>query len=223
MLTGGGASDSFLPVLSATGRYLAFGSWGCGIAKHIECLDESNVYELDLKTGTMSLVSRAYSGTVGFGCGANPAISADGTKVAFISDGNNLVPNDTNQAYDVFLRDMTTGVTQRVSVTSKGGQTNGGLGRVTMSGDGRYVVFQSDAWNIVPNDANGVSDIFVHDTRTAKTFRASVSTAGAEANSYSANAMISAAGHLVVFESDASNLAGKDKNVTTDIYGRTIG
>ena len=59
MLTGGGASDSFLPVLSATGRYLAFGSWGCGIAKHIECLDESNVYELDLQTGTMSLVSRA--------------------------------------------------------------------------------------------------------------------------------------------------------------------
>jgi Tol biopolymer transport system component len=223
MLTGGGASDSFLPVLSATGRYLAFGSWGCGIAKDIECLDESNVYELDLKTDTMSLVSRAYSGSVGFGCGANPAISSDGTKVAFISDGDNLVPNDTNQAYDVFLRDMTTGVTQRVSVTSKGAQTNGGLGRVTMSGDGRDVVFQSDAWNMVPNDANGVSDIFVHDMRTGKTFRASVSSAGTEANGYSGNATISADGHLVVFESDASNLAGKDKNFTTDIYGRTLG
>src|SRR3954447_21043438 len=223
MLTGGGASDSFLPVLSATGRYLAFGSWGCGIAKDIECLDESNVYELDLKTDTMSLVSRAYSGSVGFGCGANPAISADGTKVAFISDGNNLVPNDTNQAYDVFLRDMTTGITGRVSVTSKGAQTNGGLGRVTRSGDGRYVVFQSDAWNIVPGDTNGVSDIFVHDTRTGKTFRASVSSAGAAANAYSGNAAISTDGRLVVFESDASNLAGKDKNLTTDIYGRTIG
>src|SRR3954464_10790344 len=219
MLTGGGASDSFLPVLSATGRYLAFGSWGCGIAKDIECLDESNVYELDLKTDTMSLVSHPYSGSVGFGCGANPAISADGTEVAFISDGNNLVPNDTNQAYDVFLRDMTTGECDGVSLTSKGEQTNGGLGRVTMSGDGRYVVFPSDAWNIVPNDTNGVSDIFVHDTRTGKTFRASVSNTGAEANSYSGNAMISADGHLVVFESDASNLAGRDKNVTTDIYG----
>jgi Tol biopolymer transport system component len=223
MLTGGGASDSFLPVLSATGRYLAFGSWGCGIAKNIECLDESNVYELDMKTGTMSLVSRAYSGKVGFGCGANPAISADGTKVAFISDGANLVRGDTNGAYDVFLRDMTTGITQRVSVTSKGAQTNGGLGRVTLSGDGRYVVFQSDAWNIVPNDTNGVTDIFVHDTQTGKTFRVSVSGTGAEANGYSGNAMISADSHLVVFESDASNLAGRDKNLTTDIYGRTIG
>jgi Tol biopolymer transport system component len=223
MLTGGGASDSFLPVLSATGRYLAFGSWGCEIAKDIECLDESNVYELDLQTGTMSLVSRAYSGKVGFGCGANPAISADGTKVAFISDGANLVRHDSNGAYDVFLRDMTTGVTQRVSVTSKGAQTNGGLGRVTMSADARYIVFQSDAWNIVPSDENGVQDIFVHDTRTGKTFRASVTNAGAEANAYSGNAAISADGSLVVFESDASNLAGRDKNFTTDIYGRTIG
>jgi len=223
MLTGGGASDSFLPVLSANGRYLAFGSWGCGIAKDIECLDESNVYELDLKTDTMSLVSRAYSGKVGFGCGANPAISADGSKVAFISDGANLVRHDTNGTYDVFLRDMTTGVTERVSVTSKGAQTNGGLGRVTISGDGRYVVFQSDAWNIVPDDENGVTDIFVHDERTGKTFRASVSSAGAEANGYSGNATITTDGHLVVFESDASNLAGRDRNLTTDIYGRTIG
>ena len=162
----------------------------------------------------MSLVSRAYSGTVGFGCGANPAISADGTKVAFISDGANLVRHDTNGAYDVFLRDMTTGVTQRVSVTSKGAQTNGGLGRVTMSGDARYIVFQSDAWNLVPDDENTVQDIFVHDIRTGKTFRASVSSSGAEANGYSGNAAISADGSIVVFESDASNLAGRDKNFT---------
>jgi Tol biopolymer transport system component len=123
----------------------------------------------------------------------------------------------------VFLRDMTTGITQRVSVTSKGAQTNGGLGRVTMSGDARYVVFQSDAWNVVPDDTNGVTDIFVHDTQTGKTFRASVSSTGAEANGYSGNATIIADGHLVVFESDASNLAGRDKNLTTDIYGRTTG
>jgi Tol biopolymer transport system component len=92
-----------------------------------------------------------------------------------------------------------------------------------MSADGRYVVFQSDAWNLVSGDENGVSDIFVHDDRTGKTFRASVSNTGTEANTYSANATISADGRLVVFESDASNLAGKDKNFTTDIYGHTIG
>jgi Tol biopolymer transport system component len=221
MRNGEGASDSFLPVLSANGRYLAFGSWGCGIAKGVECLDESNVYELDMKTGAMTLVSRAYSGDVGFGCGANPAISADGSQIAFISDGANLVRHDTNSAYDVFLRDLSTGVTTRVSVTSKEAQTNGGLGRVTMSGDGRYVVFQSDAWNIVPGDENLVADIFVRDTLTGRTFRASVAADGSEADGYSADAMISADGSVIAFASDADNLAPPDANLTTDIFART--
>jgi Tol biopolymer transport system component len=222
MRSGDGASDSFLPVLSATGRYLAFGSWGCGIAKGVECLDESNVYELDTKTGAMTLVSRAYSGDVGFGCGANPAISADGSQVAFISDGVNLVRHDTNSAYDVFLRDLSTGVTTRVSVTSKEAQTNGGLGRVTMSSDGRYVVFQSDAWNIVPGDENLVADIFVRDSRSGRTVRASVAADGSEADGYSADAAIAADGSVVAFESDADNLAPPDANLTTDIFTRSV-
>jgi Tol biopolymer transport system component len=218
MTNGKGASDSFLPVLSANGRYLAFGSWGCGIADGVECIDESNVYERDMKTGTMTLVTRAYTGSVGFGCGANPAISADGTTVAFISDGSNLVPHDTNGAYDVFVRDLTTGMTTRVSVTSKGAQTNGGLGRVTMSADGRLIAFQSDAWNIVPNDENVVQDVFVHDMKTGKTTRVSVSSSGTEADAYSANASISPDGAVVAFESDADNLVPPDQNFTTDIF-----
>jgi Tol biopolymer transport system component len=222
MLNGEGASDSFLPVLSSNGRYLAFGSWGCGIAKDVECLDESNVYELDMHTGAMELVSRAYSGKVGFGCGANPAISADGSVVAFISDGGNLVPHDTNGAYDVFVRDMTTGVTQRASVTSKEQQTNGGLGRVSLSADGTLVTFQSDAWNIVPNDDNQAQDIFLRDLRRGRTVRVSVSSSGAEANAYSSNAMISADGSTAVFESDASNLVRPDHNLTTDIFARVL-
>jgi Tol biopolymer transport system component len=222
MLNGEGASDSFLPALSRTGRYLAFGSWGCGIVKDIDCLDESNVYELDVRTGAISLVSRAYSGSIGFGCGANPAISADGSKVAFISDGDNLVPHDTNSAVDVFVRNMTTGVTIRVSVTSKGEQTDGGYGRVSLSADGRLVAFQSGAWNLVPNDENLVTDVFLHDLRTGKTSRVSVSTSGAEADAYSANAMISADGSLVVFESDADNLVPGELNFTTAIFGRTL-
>jgi Tol biopolymer transport system component len=220
MMGGGGASDSFLPVLSATGRYLAFASWGCNIAPDVECLDESNVYERDMQSGTMTLVTRAYSGSVGLGCGANPAISADGTKVAFISDGANLVPGDTNGAYDVFERDLTTGITTRVSVTSQGHQTNGGLGRVTMSADGRLVVFQSDAWNLVPNDDNQVQDIFIHDLRSGKTRRVSVSSAGTEADAYSADAAISADGRTVAFESDADDLIASDQNGTTDIFAR---
>jgi Tol biopolymer transport system component len=220
MLDGRGASDSFGPVLSETGRYLAFGSWGCGIANGVECLDESNVYELDMKTDAMTLVTRAYEGSIGLGCGANPAISADGTRVAFISDGDNLVRHDTNSAYDVFVRNTTTGLTRRVSVTSTGAQTNGGLGHLAISGTGRWVVFGSDAWNIVPGDANLVQDIFVHDLRTGTTRRVSVSSDGTEADAYSTNPAISADGSVIAFESDADNLVASDQNITTDLFAR---
>jgi Tol biopolymer transport system component len=218
MQDGNGASDSFAPVLSANGRYLAFASWGCGIVRGVECLDQSNVYRRDMKTGAMTLVTRAYTGAVGLGCGANPAISADGTKVAFISDGHDLVRGDTNSAYDVFVRDLTTGITQRVSVTSKGAQTNGGSGRITMSADGSLIAFQSDAWNIVPNDTNEVQDIFVHDMRTGKTARVSVSSSGGEADAYSANAALAPGGSEIAFESDADDLVASDQNLTTDVF-----
>jgi Tol biopolymer transport system component len=223
MLDGDGASDSFLSVLSRTGRYVAFLSWGCFLVNEIPCLDESNVYELDMKTGNMELVSRAYSGKVGFGCGANPAISADGSVVAFISDGDNLVRHDTNQAYDVFVRDMSTGVTQRASVTSKEHQTNGGLGRIGISGDGSLVTFQSDAWNIVPDDGNTWQDIFLRDVARGKTYRVSLSATGGDPNAYSANAAISADGSMVVFESDASNIVKPDHDFGTDIFARLLG
>ena len=223
MLDGDGASDSFLSVLSSTGRYVAFLSWGCFLVTNIPCLDESNVYELDMKTGEMQLVSRSYSGKVGFGCGANPAISADGSVVAFISDGDNIVRHDTNGAYDVFVRDMTAGVTQRASVTSKEQQTNGGLGRIGISGDGTLVTFQSDAWNIVPDDGNTWQDIFLRDVARGKTYRVSLSAAGGDTNAYSANAAISADGSTVVFESDASNVVKPDRNFSTDIFARLLG
>lgn len=220
MLDGRGASDSFGPVLSETGRFLAFGSWGCGIADGVECLDESNVYELDLKTDAMTLVTRAYEGSVGLGCGANPAISEDGTRVAFISDGNNLVRGDTNSATDVFVRNLTTGVTRRISVTSKGAQTNGGFGRIAISGTGRWIAFGSDAWNIVPGDANLVQDIFVHDMRTGATRRVSVSSGGVEADAYSTNPAIASNGSVIAFESDAGNLVSSDTNITTDVFAQ---
>lgn len=71
---------------------------------------------------------------------------------------------------------METGTTTRVSVASRGAQTNGGFGPVAMSGDGRFIAFGSEAWNIIPIDSNLVSDIFVHDMRTGKTIRETVST-----------------------------------------------
>lgn len=218
MLDGTGSGDGFSPVLSATGRYVVYGSWGCTMVKGVPCEDESNILERDMRTRRMTLVNRSVTGRLANGCAEDPAVSADGNLVAFVSDGGDLVAGDTNSAYDVFERNLAAKHTWRISVTSHGDQTNGADGRVTMSSDGRYVAFQSDAWNIVPGDSNLVSDIFLHDSQTGKTVRVSVGAGGAQADAYSANAAISGDGSLVAFESDADNLAAGDTNRTTDIY-----
>ncbi|MGZ4618639.1 MAG: TolB family protein, partial [Frankiaceae bacterium] len=101
-----------------------------------------------------------------------PAVSADGRYVVFTSDAANLVPGDTNDTPDVFVRDRRAGTTTRVSVSNTGAQGNGySYNAPAVSADGRYVAFVSDAANLVPGDTNGASDVFVRDRRAGTTTR----------------------------------------------------
>ncbi|MEO7836652.1 MAG: hypothetical protein ABIS21_03295, partial [Acidimicrobiales bacterium] len=162
---------------------------------------------------TTGRVSVAGDGTQGnFPSGAG-AISADGRFVAFESEATNLVPSDTNRltagGSDVFVRDRRTGVTTRVSVDSAGAQgapTGHGAFDPAISDDGRYVAFQSNFTNLVPDDTNGQPDVFVHDRLTGATERVSVSSLGDQANANSYNPSISADGRYVAFESPAAEL-----------------
>ncbi|HKN38711.1 MAG TPA: hypothetical protein VJ456_06350, partial [Acidimicrobiia bacterium] len=101
------------------------------------------------------------------------AVSSDGNLVAFASDSSNLVPGDTNSASDIFVRNRSNGATERVSVANDGGQANGASLLPAMSGDGRFVVFESDASNLVPGDTNGEMDVFVRDRLKNETRRLS--------------------------------------------------
>ena len=124
--------------------------------------------------GDTTRVSVASDGAQGNGYSYHPSISADGRYVAFESDASNLVSGDTNGARDVFVHDRQGGGTTRVSVASDGAQGNGGSAHPSISADGRYVAFQSDASNLVSGDTNGWSDIFVYDRQTGQTTRVSV-------------------------------------------------
>src|SRR2546425_1904657 len=135
-----------------------------------------------------------------------PWMSADGRFVAFDSDSPTLVPGDTNTLRDIFVHDVATGTTTRVSVGLNGAQANGDSQRPTVSADGRYVAFWSAATNLVEGDTNKVPDAFVYDRQTDKTTRVSVRSDGAQANGESARPVISADGSVVAFESAASNL-----------------
>lgn len=146
--------------------------------------------------------------------------SADGRFVVFRSDATNLVPNDTNNTTDVFVRDRSTGGSERVNVASDGAQANAYSDYGHISADGRFVVFRSSATNLVSGDTNGVDDVFVRDRQTGTTSRVSLSSAGDPANGASLAPKISADGRFVVFQSAATNLVSGDTNGRVDIFLR---
>src|SRR5690242_12285413 len=98
-----------------------------------------------------------------------PSASADGRYVAFSSWADNLVPNDTNDNPDIFVRDLQTGTTRLVSVASDGTQANGPSFTPSISADGDVIAFRSDATNLVSNDTEGRTDVFVHTMSTGQT------------------------------------------------------
>jgi Tol biopolymer transport system component len=134
------------------------------------------------------------------------SINADGRYVAFASEARNLVPGDTNNAADVFVRDRVAGTTERVSVAGNGTQANDFSYFPSISADGRYVAFNSPASNLVPGDTNTVGDVFVRDRVAGTTERVSVSSAGVQADLGSFDLAISGDGRYVAFASFAMNL-----------------
>ena len=154
------------------------------------------------RAGTTERVSVGVGGAQANGVSQAPSLSADGRYVAFDSLATNLVGGDTNGASDVFVRDRATGKIERVSVGPGGTQANGdsGLGRI--SADGRFVVFASNAPNLVPDDANGLGDVFVRDRQLGTTERVSLRPDGREFDSFTMAAAISADGRAVAFSAE---------------------
>ena len=179
-----------------------------------------DVFVHDLDTGQTTRVSVASDGTDGNDPSEQPSISADGRYVAFRSEAEDLVPDDTNFHEDIFVHDRQTGQTTRVSVASDGTQANWHSDAPSISADGRYVAFRSAATNLVPDDDNGRADIFVHDRQTGQTHLVSVSTGGAQGNLASADPAINGDGRYVAFESEASNLTPGDGNFAPDVFLR---
>jgi Tol biopolymer transport system component len=192
-----------------------------------------DVFVHDRQTGATTRVSVDSTGTEGDAGSRVPSISEDGQYVAFESDATNLVGvgNDTNVKSDIFVHDRDAdgngiydepgpvGVsTARVSVDSVGNQGNENSNSPSISADGRYVAFESDADNLVADDNNGSTDVFVHDRQTGATTRVSVDLAGVEDTGDSNNPSISADGSSVTFQSDADDLVAGDTNFAPDIF-----
>ena len=212
-------SDSLFAAISADGRYVAFESAATNLVAGDTnaCMD---VFVHDRQTGTTVRASVDSSGTQGDSYSLYPAISADGRYVAFASQATNLVAGDTNGWADIFVRDLQTGTTERVDVGPGGAEGDADSSVPSISADGRYVAFESQATDLVAGDTNGWIDVFVRDRQNGTTELASVDSSGAQADADGLYPAISADGRYVVFESQAGNLVAGDSNGWFDVFVR---
>ena len=176
---------------------------------------------------TTILVSADVDGGKGNGLDAAypPALAREARHVAFASTSANLVPGDANGRSDVFIRDLdpATGAwrTSRISAAFSGGEADGDSFDPSVSADGRYVAFASDATNLVANDRNGTTDVFLwdrHGQAEDRIVRVSANGPGGDGNGYSWEPSVSANGQVVSFLSEASNLVPGDGNGYIDVF-----
>jgi len=236
LLTGGGCTWTAQVSISSTGlqgngnsvpgditpdgRYIAFSSRANNLVAN-DTNARSDIFIRDGKLGTTTRVSVDSAGVEGNDDSYFPTLSDDGRYVAFWSEASNLVTNDTNNSFDVFVHDRDTGTTSRVSVDSAGNEAGSSITGSTnadISFDGRYVVFRSEAANLVANDTNNAWDIFLHDRVAGTTTRISVDSAGNQSNGASLTPTFSGDARFVTYVSAASNLVTGDTNNQGDIF-----
>ncbi len=209
---------SYNPSITADGHYVTFTSRANNLVLGGDTNGRGDVFLKDITTGAIQLVSVAADGTQGDSTSDYSSATPDGRYVVFQSFASNLVPDDTNGRTDIFLKDVTTGSIQRLSVAADGTQGNNSSSRPSITDDGRYVVFYSSASNLVPDDTNGRGDVFLTDLTAGTIERISVAADSTQGNNSSSGVSITTDGRYVVFYSSASNLVPDDTNSTGDIF-----
>jgi len=212
---------SYAPSVSADGRWVAFVSSATNLVDG-DTAGLDDIFVRDTATGTTVRLSVGLGGAEANGRSGAPAISADGRKVAFASSADNLVWGDTNRASDIFVVDVASRAVSRVSISSGRAQANLGSSAPAINRDGTRVAFESLATNLVRGDTNEVRDVFVRNLAAARTYRVSVSSAGAQVKGESREPAISAKGTRVVFSSPASGLVARDTNGRADVFMRDL-
>lgn len=182
----------------------------------------NHVYLRNWNSHFTDQIDAVSGGPVPNGSSGQPSASADGRYVTFTSYASNLVANDDNFVPDVFERDRQTGTLTRVSLSDTEAAPNSGSTESSVSGNGRYVAFTSDANNLVTGDTNNTKDVFVRDLTAGTTQRISVKTGGTQAKGDSSHPDIAAGGNFVAFESKADDLTWITPNAKTDVFVREI-
>jgi Tol biopolymer transport system component len=209
------------PSLSEDGTLVAFSATATGRAETgdpapVETVT-SRIFVRDLTDGSLVEVSSDAAGNFADAASADPEISGDGSFVAFESEATNLLGIDANPGLDVYVTSLVDGSVQIASATSDGEQGFGDSSDATISGDGRFVAFESTA-SFVAEDFDGLSDIYVRDMATGETTLVTINDDGIKGDGASFGPSISDDGRFIAFRSAASNLVDGDDNGRPDIF-----
>jgi Ca2+-binding RTX toxin-like protein len=216
------------PTVSSEGRFVVFESNALHQAGSTGPDGVHDIWMKDLVTGDVTRISSTSGGVPGNLESHAAMVAGDGRSVVFETDATNLKSGDTNGVSDIYLKNLVTGEVTRVSTGTDGHQgTGGGSFGASATHDGRYVVFESQATNLVTGDANSASDIFVKDTQLGTLTLVSTTTSGTKGNAGSSglgsrDASISADGNFVVFTSWSSNLATGDTDGNADVFVKNL-
>ncbi|MEW6158276.1 MAG: S8 family serine peptidase, partial [Verrucomicrobiota bacterium] len=212
-----GNDKSLRSGVSADGRFIAFTSDATNLVSN-DRNGKTDIFLHDRETRTTLRVTQTIEGVEANGESTDLVISGNGQFIAFQSTASNLVPGDNNGLPDIFVYDRMTRQIELISIASTGGIGNGESGAPSLSADGRYVAFASDASNLVPNDTNRRRDVFVRDRQQRTTTRVSINSAGLPGNGTSDFPWMSKDGRYVAFHTDSNNLIANDFNEAYDIY-----
>jgi Tol biopolymer transport system component len=216
------AGGSTAPSISGDGRFVAFRSFSDRLRPDGNPNFADHVYVADRARGTIERVDVASDGTLAAGGAFHVLISADGRVVAFDSDAGNLVAGDGDQASDVFVHDRRTGRTEGVSTPRPTDTFTGQSFLSSISGDGRFVGFESTDPTLARDDRGFSSDAFVLDRERRRLRLVSRNRDGEPGNDDSFGALVSDDGRFVVFSSRASDLVRRDTNQATDVFRRDL-
>lgn len=200
------AADSSCPQISSDGRYVAFANSDTSLVSESSF---SSLFVRDLLAGTTVRADTNAQGTganssVNFG-GCDYRLSGSGRYIVFSSSASNLV-SGFGSGTQIYRKDLQTGEVLRISVSSSGTAADNNSSAPSISADGRYVLFSSDATNLVTDDTNLSRDLFVRDVDLGTTTRVSLGSGGIQANGISSGGDISNDGRYVLFSTSASNL-----------------
>lgn len=168
-------------------------------------------------------VSLGANGAEANNASQNASFSPDGSTIVFESLASDLVPGDSNGQWDIFTRNLTSGVVTRVSTNAAGGQDNGASNNAHFDASGTRIVFDSTAPDLVGGvDTGGAREVFVKDLTSGMVTLVSSAPVGTAGNQDSLNGVFSPDGHSIAFESLATNLIGADTNNARDIYVKNL-